>query len=336
MSRSSPARCWRSIFLACSPCLLPACASDPLGRPEVIELAENRPTLPRSVSIQVNPILNGVERYGDRDSWVQELKQVFHHLKVCSAVWDGAADPTRQADMTVEILLENGTPAEPEIDTQAATLDFFAWSAVPLLSWWIRDVSMDPGIKGQVVRTILLPSGQGAESLEEAGFAAPAILTNLRERYPLKAWPTLGGIFLPPFAFSSRDLDHFCGVASARVRREVAIRAARAVKEARSKKELLSDLAVEGSLLKCRADLALGGLRCRLEGSELEPQEQVIPFDRREADEWIEIDLSRWLSVSGDGDSLLRIEAYGQDGRALPYSVRLPATLTSVLPWDEG
>ena len=306
------------------------CTTDPLERPEVMDLA-GWETVPRAVCIQVE--CEAPECYGDVEEWTADLVSVFKRLKVSSAVWGERERSPDEADMVVRVILRERAPAEPEVDTQGAFLDFLSWSTVPLLPLWIPDVHVDSGLTVLVARHLDFSSDAPA-GVEGDLLTPPAIKTSMRERYPWASWSTLGAIFVPPFLFKAGDPGQLKESTSPRIRVEAAVQVAEFVKkDPILKRELLSSLVITraagGLFLGYEASPEVGRLAVSRDGAGARPKSISIPLWREEVIRG-QLPLAGIISAASVEGELLRVEARSrEDGRLYRYTVVVP-------PWTGG
>jgi len=298
--------------LAINAAFAAGCSTAPFERPENVELAQAA-AIPRTLYIE----LEGEEFFGSYEEWREELTHTFERLRVCSAVMTGAPE---QADLQLKVRIRFADRSSPpKIDAQGALLDFLAWSTVPLLSLWIPDIHLDPGIATDVS---LVLSGKAKTPVAACEVRPPSLKTTQLERHHILSWSMAGALFVPPFVFGSPDPERIRQTIAARVRLETACGIAGVVKRAPVDGELLSGLEIrlDGGqrYLDYTASEDLMLIRLRL--GDLRPVE--VPHQRGSAR--FKVSLKKLLAGEPSPDSLLRIEAVGRkSGQRRSYSIRL-------------
>ncbi len=277
--------------------------------------------------------MDGEELYGSHDEWRNEIARTFEALRVCSAV---LLDGEERADIDVNVRLRaSEEPAEPDVDTQGAFLDFMAWSTVPGVPLWIPDVHVDPGLVAQLT---LKWAGKTDPVLRDV--RPSPIKTTQLDRHEFLSWSMAGALFVPPFVFSDPDRERLRETIAARVRLETACAIASAVKgEDLKEEELLRDMEIKRvgnawyHFYTQSEDLSW--LNRRLEpipGSEGGGQAKAtdgirtdVPNTLRKVKR-LKSNLGKLLDRSPRTECLLRIEAHSRtSGRWLGYSIPLPA-----------
>jgi hypothetical protein len=258
-----------------------AACTGPLERAGTRELKE-LPPLPRALSIRV-VCDRDAERFGSSEEWGRDLTRVLcDEVNVASAVWHSGERIASEADMrvTVNLSLTPGEPKGPEIDEANALLNCLAWLTIPVVSWFIADVRVHPGLDISLSLELL---GEEVPPPEKVSVPGLAIQTSLWERHPLLSWETLGALVLPPFVFSSGDDDHMDSAIREEVRLEVAVEAAKIVKEwSLGDAELLTDLELrteeDEPVLFCRRSPDLLTFTVQVDKSELEQRSETFPL----------------------------------------------------------
>ncbi len=301
--------------------MLSSCQSNPMDWPETMELAE-KPSLPRTVGIRLE--VRDPECFGAAAEWAESLTRHFQELNVCTATLTDQEPSFGEADMVVKVVISKIVPPfEPAIATEPALLDFMAWSAVPLLPWFIDDVEIDPAVSAMVTWT-LRPQDEGPLGPNEVSIAP--ISTSLRDRYPLLSWPTAGALIMPPFVFREGDKDHLAQSLGARIRSEMAIEIARIIKTSRADNELLWNLWLEegkeGAMLVFNADADLGKVWVSVDGQDDAKSEFPIKIGSGDTNEQ-RLHMQKMIQGAGPGNRFLKIEALGHSGRRLRYSLPL-------------
>ncbi len=333
---------------------LASCASSPLDRPEVVKV-KNEPALPLVVGLSLNVPEDPSITYGTREEWMADIRKALDDLDVCQAVW--AEDDEREADATVHVKLARPPDAEKletegRVDGQAAVLTTIAWSTVPPLPLWLRDVTVTPGVEAQVVMSRtgrILGEDDLIEESPEAGLlrykVRPAIATSLLDRHPFFSWSTLGSIVIPPFAFSGTDPEHLVKCISGRVREETALGIAaelkgKIVKDVQHELVKNVGLAWTGTdlVLKCTGHPDLFTLTLRLEDarSSSPPLREPATLPLRTSEHSINEPLNPEIFGGSPEGKILRLEAVGRPAGQAPlrYSVRVPPKETA--PAVEG
>lgn len=321
------------VLLGCA-LLITSCASDPMKRPEVVQLSKEEP-LPRTIRMKV--VCDEKSLFGGEEDWIRDISRIFEELNVCTKVWREGDEKAKDADMAVQIILEAKEPfQQTEIDGQGALLDTLAWSTLPFVPWFIHDVQVDPGLQMRI-QGESLPSQIPMTSEGELVVECPSIKSSLKDRRTFFSWQTLGCLVVPPFLFRGSDGEHLAGSISEEVRLEVAFSAAKVVKNSwlQGKEELLRDLKIgrsgEDWFLSGVPSQNLLKLTLRIQpadpGTALSHQktiEEFVKFGAKTTDptQWNLEKLNPDLFEKG---ALLRIDALGRDDRRLRYTVPLPA-----------
>ncbi|MBI4582886.1 MAG: hypothetical protein HY717_02460 [Planctomycetes bacterium] len=310
-----------------------ACSSSPLERPENQEL-KDRPPIPRAVSLQVD--CQDPERFGADEEWARDLANFFRELNVCSEAWIAGKRQPQEADMEVKIsILKSAAPKPPGWDKQAALLNFFAWSAIPILPWFIEDVVVDPGLDVQVSWSLHpkeeTPSGLDGWSVDPIWSVDP-VPTSFRDRYPLLSWSTPAALLLPPFLLQSGDPKHLFQAIGGRIRSKVVLEVARRIKTRQPEDELLWNLRIEeepqGRALLFNAHPNLGQVSIWLDSDASKPLKQPIEWrENRSGPE--RISLAEIFAAPARQGQFLRLEALSRLGQRLRYSLPLPVKATS-------
>ncbi len=317
-------------FLSAAELLLVAgllgCASMPLERARVQGASQLPPSLTRSVAVTVQLDAGTESFYGTRAEWLEDIHRTLEALDACAQVVPEAQ--ANEADMSVAVQLSRSAPAEPDIQTTGAFLDFLAWSTLPLLPLWIPDVNVQPELHVRVTRSLRSLEGK-ATVLSPAEHDADPVSTSYLDRRPFFSWPTLGAIFVPPFIFSGADAEHVEGEIGEWVREATAVRVAEIVRGSRREDgELLEGLRVQGdgasgSVLAFTSGRGLRRVVARV-GDEKVGQKDLKLSEADAARPTVHR-LSLTLSTRRGAPTHLSVIAVGnRPGLALCYTVRVP------------
>lgn len=275
----------------------------------------------RTVAVAVECSPDGY--YGTREEWTEAILDAIWAEGLCTAVWESGDEVRVPPDITVAVAIKSGAPGPPDVETQGALLGFLAWSTIPFLPWWISDVNVDPGVEVTVERELQVPGkeGAGTVSVPPSRFKLEPILTDLRERYPLLSWSTLGQVLLPPTLFKQGDPEQLEESLGPEVRRRASLQVAGILATtAFVEKELIESLDVRwvgNQAFLCFAPSPdLYHLSVQLAGSSRKIEKIVKdPSGRNER-----VALKSLLSGRAPEGKLLQVLAYGPEG-VLPYSV---------------
>ena len=265
--------------------------------------------------------------YGTREEWTSDVLDAIWAEELCPAAWESGDAGSWTPDITVTVAIRRSeAPAEPDVETQGALLGVLAWSTIPFLPWWISDVNLDPGVEVSVDWELQVSGKEGARIKPPAPrwFKLEPILTDLRERYPLFSWSTLGQVFLPPVLFKQGDPEQIQESLAPEVRRRAALEVARILATTPFvKKELIESLEVrwiEDQAFLCFAPSSdLYHLSVQVPGS-TRKIEKIVKESSGGAEP---LALKSLLSGPEAQGKILKVLAYGPEG-ALPYSVAVP------------
>ncbi|HZN56608.1 MAG TPA: hypothetical protein VFD71_00935 [Planctomycetota bacterium] len=304
------------------------CASTPLERAldQKRSLVSTPATLPRAVAIRVKLDETTESLYGTESEWEADILRVVEELDACARL---VPQPqVDEADMTVTIhLSRSDRPAESDIQTTGALLDFLAWSTIPLLPLWIPDVDVRPVLRVRVERSLRGVENQ-ATPLEAREHEAAPVATSYLDRRPFFSWPTIGAILVPPFIFSGTDPEHVEAEIGAWVREATAVQVADIVRDSRPKAgELLDDIVVKagaaGPVLAFRPSQGLRRVVASVRGKEVGKEDRSI--EEAEAAPRDPIALRLDSSAVGPAPSYVNVIAAGnRPGWRLRYTIRVP------------
>ncbi|MEM7234323.1 MAG: hypothetical protein AAF517_19250 [Planctomycetota bacterium] len=282
--------------------------------------------MPRSVCLRLREFSEADQRFGSVAELESFLVDRFRtRFDVAASIWSHAERPANEADLVVDIALDVLEPRSGDIDIERAALDFLVWSAIPFVPWWIRDVSIDPGVRLHIEASY---AGEGSlDRQQQFDVALAPVPTCLRDRYPVWSWATLGAAVVPPFVFREYDAAHLHAAIADEVEFRVALELARWLKGANlGENEILRAPAVEKTELVYDAHPELWRVRVwsDTKGPDFEVS-SIMPLGSRELRRR-RVSLEA-LGANLDG-TLLRLEATRRDGETLQYSLRVPDRLT--------
>jgi len=317
------------------------CSSAPVEREEDAKMPER----PRVLQLDIDP--GSEASFGTREDWHSDISRVLQELNACTAVWTPEMSAERRPDMVLRLdVRTESAGGDAQVRTEGALLDFLAWSTLPLLPLWIRDVDVDPGVTLEATCSDYCSrAGAKPEEVLESKLGpipCPSISSCHLDRHAIISWSSLGGIFVPPFVFKSPDREHFAGSAGSRVREEVALALGRMVKSFKSVEPpepfrslrlepngagltLVLDLEPQADLLKLDAGLEEG--MPPLAG-QTEPRPVLsLRFDYPEgsAGRLKPIPLDGLVPLVASEEHLLRIEATDRRGLTWRYSLPVRA-----------
>lgn len=317
------------VLLACG------CSSAPLEGETARRMVAGEP-LPRVVGLEVD--CEGERLFGSREEWTEDLVRVLEQLDVCTDIRTAAgATPRADCDMLVTVsILRRGRPRGPSADdagfethveTQGSVLGVVAWSTVPLLPWWIDDVSVDPDLLVRIDRSLPEAAGEIQWSTDARPIRVPPVQTCFLDRHDFLSWETLGAVFVPPFVFDDPDEEQLVEAIGPRLREELAIQVAAIIKGSSLSFELLRNVRVEGDaadgfFLAYQSSPELASLEVHVD-PDRSPRivKNVVETEREAAGRLPLGTLTKTGSIAG---RILRIEALGKSGSLVRYSVNVP------------
>jgi hypothetical protein len=181
-------------------------------------IPEDEPRLPFVMSLVLDEVPPELAPYGTKDEWRRDVLDVFEASRLCHALQ--GADAAGSPDVTITLNLRAVADARTEIDVPAAVVTTLAWSCVPPLHFFVRDVAVFPDVCASVKWT---GTAADARTIPPQG----PFYASYLQRYPFFSWETLGSILIPSFVFSGGDREHMLSAIAARVRGDVARRIAK-------------------------------------------------------------------------------------------------------------
>ena len=301
-------------LLACS------CASSPLERKEIRELAQ-QPPIPRSLLLEVkfeDEQLPTHETYGSSEEWEEHVADVlWEDLRASQMVWRGGEVPDKEVDLKLTVTVSKTQDAmAPAIRGQAAFLNFLGWCALPLVSLWIEDVEIEPAVS----LSMGLVFEEDSRRIELPPARLPLVTTSLSQRHPFLSWPTLGSVIAPPFVYRNGDPEHLARAIAPRVRLEAAAAIARALKDYFASvpaNDLLRGFQLEsrpaGTLVSFEAAADVGRLNYRRNREANPFKKEFLRLERDEA--------KPIQCLVKSPTHILRIEALSTSGRVAHYTL---------------
>ncbi len=204
-----PAHAWHAILAPaiaaclCS-CSTPAPVTD--GPPPI--------PLPLLVSLNLDEISPELAPYGTAEEWRRDILDVFDASNLCLTCRDEKAPDN--ADVAITLNLHATADAGTEIDVPSAVVTTLAWSCVPPLHLFVRDVAVTPELHATVEWR-----RAAASPVREIDYRGTFYASYL-QRYPFFSWETLGSILVPSFVFSGGERAHLLSSLAGRVRGEAA------------------------------------------------------------------------------------------------------------------
>ncbi len=202
------------------PAAVAACLCSCSTQPPAVEELFPQP-LPFSVSLDLDEMPAALALYGTTDEWRNDILAVLDAARLCHDL--RRAGDGGNPDVSVHVAFPAAEEHRTEVDVPSAFVTTIAWSCVPPLHLFVRDVAVFPGVRLTVTltREAALPD----RKIEHQA----AVYTSYLQRYPFFSWETLGSILLPSFVFSSGEPKHMLPAIAPRVRADIACAIAREI-----------------------------------------------------------------------------------------------------------